>query len=298
MGFLRAAKYYAKTTLAITVLSGCAIYGVLCSVALALVGKRHLAQWSTARVFYWSFSTILGIRIKLINGENLDKLPAIIVGNHQSALDILILGRIFPKGCTVTSKKSLKWVPILGWFMALSGTFFLDRSNRERSVKTLNKALQELKDKKRGLYIFPEGTRSYAQTPMLLPFKKGAFHLAQQGGIPVIPIIVSNTSSLINHKTKTFETGEIIIKVLDPMPTDDMKPEEVSAFSEKVREAMLAEVETLGFSIPDTPQVPTSSDSNETDDYETVPNDTDATDVTPKVSEERTSLLSKPSDSL
>lgn len=300
MGFFRSLKYYAKTTLAITVLSGCAIYGVLCSIVLSLIGKRHLAQWSTARVFYYTFSTLLGIRIRLINGENLEKLPAIIVGNHQSTLDILILGRIFPKGCTVTSKKSLKWIPFLGWFMTLSGTFFLDRSNREKSVKTLNKALQELKEKKRALYIFPEGTRSYAQTPMLLPFKKGAFHLAQQGGIPIIPIAVSNTSSLINHKTRTFETGEIVIKVLDPLPTEDLKPEDVGAFSEKVRDAMLKEVDILGYSIPDSQR--DVELTQEDDEYQTIPNtdDNNETDeaVTPKVDEERTTLLNKASDSL
>lgn len=178
--------------------------------------------------------------------------------------------------------------------MALSGTFFLDRSNREKAVKTLNKALQELKEKKRGLYMFPEGTRSYAQKPMLLPFKKGAFHLAQQGGIPIIPIIVSNTSSLVNHKTKTFQSGEITIQVLEPMSTDNLKPEDVGAFTDRVREAMLIEVEKLGLSIPDRHPQAKDISSDDSDDYETVPNDADEVNgVTPKGSQERTSLLSK-----
>lgn len=103
--FLRALKFYSKAALALSVFGLCANYGVLCSIAFTLVGKRHLAQWSTARAFYYSFSTIMGIRIKLVNGETLKDLPAINVGNHQSAVDILILGRIFPPGCTVTSKK-------------------------------------------------------------------------------------------------------------------------------------------------------------------------------------------------
>lgn len=289
---LKVAKYWAKTALALTVLSGCAIYGVLCSVVLSLIGKRHLAQWSTARVFYWCFSKALGIRIRLINGERLENLPAIIVGNHQSTLDILILGRIFPQGCTVTSKKSLKWLPFLGWFMTLSGTFYLDRSSKEQSVRTLNKALKELKDKKRGLYLFPEGTRSYAQKPMLLPFKKGAFHLAQQGDIPIIPIVVSNTSSLINHKTRTFETGEIIIKVLEPVSTDGLLPSQVSAFSENIRQSMLKEVELLGFSVPDNEKL--RSELRESDEA-TSPNETDL--ELPKADAERIRLLDS-SDSL
>ncbi|CDR44208.1 CYFA0S14e00848g1_1 [Cyberlindnera fabianii] len=298
MGILRKLKYYTKTALAVTVLSGCAVYGVLCSIFLSLIGKRHLAQWSTARVFYHSFSTLLGIRIKLIHGERLKMLPAIIVGNHQSTLDIFVLGRIFPKGCTVTSKKSLKWIPFLGWFMTLSGTFFLDRSNKEKSVKTLNKALQNLKDKKRALYIFPEGTRSYAQNPMLLPFKKGAFHLAQQAGIPIIPIVVSNTSSLINAKTETFESGEITIEVLEPFPTEGLKPEDVGQFTENIRDQMVAVCERLGYSKTAAELYADETIGNDTtenlDDYETVPNETaEETDLDGKTSAERTSLLSK-----
>lgn len=285
MGFFKTVKYYSKTILAVSVLGGCALYGVLASIALSLVGKRHLAQWTTARVFYHTFSTLLGIRIKLINGERLEGLPAIIVGNHQSTLDILILGRIFPKGCTVTSKKQLKWIPFLGWFMALSGTFFLDRSNRENSVRVLNKALAELKEKKRGLYIFPEGTRSYSETPTLLPFKKGAFHLAQKAQIPVIPIVVSNTSSLVNSKTKTFESGEITIKVLEPFSTEGLEPSDVSELTEKIREAMLKEVEVIGMSKPD---------SLKEEEYETVPNEEEEPEEIGKASSaENTSLLSR-----
>jgi len=290
MGFLKSLKFYTKTLLAASVLGGCALYGVLASIALTLVGKRHLAQWTTARVFYYSFSSLLGIRIKLINGERLNNLPAILISNHQSALDILILGRVFPKGCVVTSKKSLKYIPFLGWFMSLSGTFFLDRSNREKSVKVLNKALDNLREKKRALFIFPEGTRSYCKTPELLPFKKGAFHLAQQAQIPVIPLVVSVTSPLIDSTTKTFECGEITIKVLEPLETKDLKKEDVGAFSAKVRDLMLEQLQTVGMS---------TVDGKGLQDYETFPNDTSdelATDDQ-EVTIERTSLLSKSSES-
>lgn len=184
--------------------------------------------------------------------------------------------------------------------MLLSGAFFLDRSNREKSVRTLKKALEDLKDKKRGLYIFPEGTRSYANTTTLLPFKKGAFHLAQQAQVPITPIVVSNTSTIINSKTLTFETGEIIIHVLPQMSTEDLKPEDVGAFSEKVRDAMAKEFEIVGYSVLDSISTDDTSaintDTEVEDEYETVPNETDETDcdvIVAKASAERTSLLSK-----
>ncbi|CUS20287.1 LAQU0S01e03224g1_1 [Lachancea quebecensis] len=248
MGFWAKFVYYSRTVLGVTLLSTCALYGVVASIVLSCVGKRHLAQWTTARSFYYVMGTFLGIEVEVINEENLKKLPAILVANHQSTLDILMLGRIFPPGCTVTAKSSLKWVPFLGWFMMLSGSLFLERGNREKSVRTLNNALDVMRTKKRAVWIFPEGTRSHSTKLGLLPFKKGAFHLAQQGKIPIIPIVVSNTSTLVNSKYKVFNRGVITVKVLDPIPTEDLKKEDVTAFTKRVEELMLKEVENLGYS--------------------------------------------------
>lgn len=240
--------YYTKTVLSFTLLSLCALYGVVASVVLTCVGKRHLAQWTTARAFYYVMGTCLGIKIVVENAENLNKMPAILVCNHQSVLDIMMLGRTFPQGCTVTAKSSLKWTPFLGWFMVLSGTLFLDRSNREKSVRTLNNALHDLRTKKRAIWVFPEGTRSHSTKVGLQPFKKGAFHLAQQGHIPIIPVVVSNTSTIMNSKYKVFNRGVITVKVLEPIPTDDLKKEEVTDFTNKVRDIMEKTVQELGYS--------------------------------------------------
>ncbi|CEP60441.1 1-acylglycerol-3-phosphate O-acyltransferase SLC1 LALA0_S01e10968g [Lachancea lanzarotensis] len=248
MGVWGRIVYQFRCVLGVTLLSTCALYGVLASIVLTLVGKRHLAQYTTARSFYYVMGTFLGIDVEVINPENLDKLPAIFVANHQSALDILMLGRTFPPGCTVTAKSSLKWVPFLGWFMSLSGTLFLDRGNREKSVKTLSKAIENIRSKKRAIWIFPEGTRSHSTKPCLLPFKKGAFHLAQQGKVPIVPIVVSNTSTIMNSKFKVFNRGVITVKVLDPISTSDLKKEDVSAFTERVKELMEREIKSLGYS--------------------------------------------------
>ncbi|KAH3674627.1 hypothetical protein WICMUC_003173 [Wickerhamomyces mucosus] len=305
---LRRIKFYSKATLAFSVLGGCAVYGFLCSVVLSLVGKSHLSQWATARAFYYSFSTLLGIRIKLINGETLDKLPAIIIGNHQSVLDILILGRIFPKGCSVTSKKSLKYVPFLGWFMSLSGAFFIDRKNTESAKNVLNAGLKNIKDKKRAIFLFAEGKRTYAIEPTLLPLKKGAFHMAQQVGIPIIPIVASNLSTVYHYDTLTFESGEIIIRVLDPVPTEGLTKDDITPLSEKVHDEMLQNILEIGYSIPDNKDL-IKSITNETlestsQDYQTIPNEQgdDPENISSSnnsnSSTERLSLLSKvPDDS-
>lgn len=246
--FLKKVKFVSKGVVALNVLLVSATYGVLCSIALSIAGRRNLSQWSTARFYYHLFSWVMGMKINVDRPEVLSKLPAILISNHQSELDIYMLGRIFPQRCVVTAKKQLKYLPFLGWFMSASGTFFLDRSNRESAINTLNHALNQLKEDKGGLFMFPEGTRSYSATPVLLPFKKGAFHLAVQAQIPIIPLVVSNTSNLYSLKLFNFNRGEIDIKVLDPIPTAGLTKDDVPRLTEEVYAKMNEAVQELGMS--------------------------------------------------
>ncbi|AET38472.1 1-acylglycerol-3-phosphate O-acyltransferase SLC1 Ecym_2773 [Eremothecium cymbalariae DBVPG len=247
MGFFSKLSFYAKSVLAVVLLSSCSLYGVVAAVLLSLVGKRRLAQWTTARAFNYIVGPAIGVNVKVINADKI-KVPAVFVSNHQSELDILVLGKIFVPGCTVTAKESLKWVPLLGWFMYLSGTVFLNRSNREKSVGTLKSALESLKRDKRALWIYPEGTRSYSTKLKMLPFKKGAFHLAQQAQIPIIPVVVSNTSTLFCPKLGIFNSGVMTCKVLDPISTQDLKKEDIGELVEDVYQLMQTEYENMGYS--------------------------------------------------
>jgi len=244
-------KFYVKSTVFGVLISGCALYGVVASILLRLVGKKDYAQYTVARVFYHTFSKILGIKITIKNEHFLHDVPGIVVSNHQSALDILMLGKVFHPGYTVTAKKALQYFPFLGWFMLASGTFFLDRARGEKARKVLDNALKSLKAEKRALFMFPEGTRSATKELEMLPFKKGAFHLAQQAGIPIIPVVVSNTSNIFNAKDRIFNSGEIFIEVLKPMPTDDLETNsDISAFSVQVRDEMLEALQRVGYSVP------------------------------------------------
>ncbi|ESW97514.1 1-acyl-sn-glycerol-3-phosphate acyltransferase [Ogataea parapolymorpha DL-1] len=242
-------KFYTKGFVALCTLMVSASYGVLCSVFLSLIGKRNLAQWSTARFYYYLFSTVMRITIEIEGEEKLSGLPAILISNHQSELDVFMLGRIFPKRCVVTAKKQLQLVPFLGWFMTLSGTFFLDRSDREKAIRVLNKALDDLKATSGGLFMFPEGTRSYSSRPTLLPFKKGAFHLAVQAQIPIIPLVVSNTSNIYSLKERNFNTGTIKVKVLEPISTEGLTKDDVNKLVEATYAKMEEEIRKVGMSV-------------------------------------------------
>lgn len=192
----------------------CALYGVLASIVLRLAGNGQIAQWATARGFKYVMAATTGVTFNVVDPKgHLDSVrPAVFIGNHQTELDVLMLGCMFPKYCSVTAKSSLKKVPFLGWFMTLSGSIFIDRKNTKDAKDAMKGAADEIRSRRQSVYMFPEGTRSYAKEPMLLPFKKGAFHLAVQAQVPIVPCVVSNYSHVLWIRGMDFKSGRIPIK--------------------------------------------------------------------------------------
>lgn len=198
-------------------------------------------------MFYFLCYNILGIEFVIKDEEYLLTRPAVFVANHQSELDILMLGASFPKYCSVTGKKALKYYPFLGWFMTISGSIFIDRVNRENALKAFSGAIKQMHARKQSVFIFPEGTRSYSLTPKMLPFKKGAFHFAVQAQVPIVPWVVSNYSKVFSFKTRTFKPGKIVIEVLKPIDTKGMTSEDVNGLAELVNTQMNETVTKLGY---------------------------------------------------
>ena len=164
--------FLARTLAAYGTLTLCALYGVFASLYLRLTGDPQRSQWATGRSFHHLMLYTTGVRFEVISGsEYLNSVrPAVLVGNHQSALDVLLLGTIWPKYCSVTAKQSLKYAPFLGWFMALSGTVFIDRGNRSSAISAFDKAAEEMRRHRQSVFIFPEGTRSNAPGPTMGTF--------------------------------------------------------------------------------------------------------------------------------
>ncbi|KAL4879035.1 hypothetical protein BJY04DRAFT_105112 [Aspergillus karnatakaensis] len=234
------AAFFARCLAAYGSLIFCALYGVIASIVLRLVGYGRISQWATARSFKWVMRITTGVWFDIVEGqEHLTTRPAVIIGNHQSELDVLMLGAVFPPYCSVTAKKSLKYVPFLGWFMTLSQSVFIDRANRETAVKAFDGAAEEMRVHKQSVFIFPEGTRSYSDKPELLPFKKGAFHLAVKAGVPVVPVVVENYTHILAPKKYRFNAGSIKIRVLPPIPTEGLTADDVDNLTKTTQESML-----------------------------------------------------------
>lgn len=101
-------------------------------------------------------------------------------------------------------------MPFLGQFMTLSGAVFIDRRNHKRAFDSLAAAGETIKSRRISLWVFPEGTRTNRPQSDLLPFKKGAFHLAVQASVPITPVICQNYWHLY-HKG-VFLSGTLKIK--------------------------------------------------------------------------------------
>ncbi|RXK36661.1 lysophosphatidate acyltransferase [Tremella mesenterica] len=266
------ARFYFHLSIYIGTLGLLSAWGVVISLFAPLIGQRLNINYIVARSFYHTCGPLIGIEIEVEGGEHLTNLQkanggkgqsAVLLGNHQSALDILYLGRIFPRGASIMAKQELKWSPIL--VVALSGAVFVDRRNRHDAVKAIQKAGDDMKKKGISLWIFPEGTRSMSAECNLLPFKKGAFHLAIQAQVPIVAIVCENYHRLFDRRTR-MESGRLRIKVLPPISTAGLTVDDVSSLAESTRRQML---ETLIQISSPRPTQPSPSPSSSIDDLET-----------------------------
>jgi len=129
--------------------------------------------------------------------------------------------------------------------VALSKTVFIERTSRTQSLAAFAKAAEQMHTHKQSVYIFPEGTRSYYDHPDMLPFKKGAFHFAVQAQVPIVPVVVANYSNVLNVKRKTFRSGTIAARVLEPIQTTGKTKEDVDALLDETRGRMLEALKSL-----------------------------------------------------
>lgn len=182
---------------------------------------------------------ILGLKVETQGTENLTShQPCIYVGNHQGALDVMIFGISYPERTITIGKKEIIWIPFFGLFFAAAGNIMINRHKRVQAIAGLNQALDVLKVKKASIWIFPEGTRNRSDQP-LLPFKKGAFHMALSAGVPIVPILASPMKPLMDWKNKKLYPGTIQVRVLPPIFPTGFSANQVSEFSDLVRSKML-----------------------------------------------------------
>ncbi|KAK2465921.1 hypothetical protein APHAL10511_001562 [Amanita phalloides] len=241
-------RYYARAALYISTLMSVATCSTAVAAGMVMIGRRYDTNFVVARTFYAICKRVMNIHVDVEGEEYLSSTrPAVYMMNHQSMLDILIVGRLMPNQTSIMSKKSLQFTP-LGPFMTLSGAIFIDRNKNTQAVQSVAAAGQLMKRLGVSLWMFPEGTRHSQEVSDMLPLKKGGFHLAIQAGIPIVPIVAENYWKMYHQGV--FEEGRVKVRVLPPIPTTELKVEDVSELATRVRDQMLEVLRDISVSVP------------------------------------------------
>lgn len=174
---------------------------------------------------FWS-KTILwvsGVKVTLIGLENIDpKRPYVFAANHQSQYDIFTLMGHLPVQFKWMAKKSLFYIPIVGWGIKACGSIPVDRENAKEAYKALLRATTKIKQGY-SIVVFPEGTRS--RDGRIRPFKSGGIVLALRAGVPIVPVTIIGTIHILPRGGRRIKPGKVII-VID-------KPIDVVGYTEK-----------------------------------------------------------------
>jgi 1-acyl-sn-glycerol-3-phosphate acyltransferase len=181
--------------------------------------------------------------VDIIDRKKIDpKQTYVMVCNHQSMLDIIVLYRLFAHFKWV-SKKELFSIPFIGWNMRLNRYISVDRGSKMTHLKMMKSCEQNLK-RGNSIMIFPEGTRS--PDGEIHSFKDGAFKIALAAKMPVLPILLEGSSDLLpKHGLILRNKNKIKVKILDPIPYASFEGLSTKELSDKVREEMVKEFDKL-----------------------------------------------------
>ena len=212
--------------------------GVAAGLGLGLVNRNRSTALEVASAVGSELAlAAAGVRLDVIGQENLwMSRPAVFVFNHQSQLDVAILAALLRRDFTGVAKKELQKDPTfaaMGW---LANVAYIDRSDSTKAREALAPALESLRAGT-SLVIAPEGTRS--PTPTLLPFKKGAFHLAMQAGVPIVPLVIRNAGEMMPAHSVLISSGTVQIAVLSPVQTAGWTPKTLNEQVAEVRQRFL-----------------------------------------------------------
>jgi putative phosphoserine phosphatase/1-acylglycerol-3-phosphate O-acyltransferase len=153
----------------------------------------------------------------------------------------MILAKLIRRDMGGVGKKEIKNIPILGKLMEWGGTVFVDRADGKSAIKAMEPLVDAIKVEGKSICISPEGTRSL--TPKLEPFKKGAFHLAMQAGVPIVPIVIHNATDVAPKNEFVMRPATVRVTVLPPVDTSKWS---VRTINNHVRDVRNMFLRTLG----------------------------------------------------
>lgn len=226
--------------------NGLVFAGLVPSAALGLsvgmlTGSTRRGADTASRTWCDIACAAIGINVRVLGREHLwSQRPAVFIYNHQSTADSMIVPKVLEHDFVGVAKKEIANAPIYGHFVKAMGTVLIDRSDSKLARAGLEPAFEALRNGL-SIVIAPEGTRSGSTT--LGQFRKGAFHIAMQAGVPIVPFVVHNAIDVAPRGAKLFRPATVEVEVLPPISTDDWTAE---TLDERVHEIRNLFLERLG----------------------------------------------------
>jgi len=229
---------YGPIVVVSTLVSGCI------AVLLTLIMDQRRASlivgvtWARINAFF------IPMRVKVSGRDNVDPQQSyVVVSNHQSHVDVLVLYGWLGVDFKWVMKQELRKVPGLGIACAVLGHIYIDRSNRQAAIASLEAARERITGGTSVLF-FPEGTRSLSGG--LGRFKKGAFRMAVDLGLPILPVTIVGSRAILPAKTKRLFPGRASMVIHPPVAVDGYGTENLSELMERVREVVGGPLEEGG----------------------------------------------------
>lgn len=218
--FFRRTQFYFKMSL---VALWCTFTSIIFYALSFPFNRRKWLSWAYAKMLNWGVRIALRVRVKVLGRKHMIAGPAVVIMNHQSNFDPLLQGPVFPKNAIIIGKKELLKIPFWGRLFKATNNILVDRKKDGVSTKNgagLEDAIQRLQEDDCYVWIFPEGTRSHGRA--LGSFKRGAFTMAIEAKVPIIPMISRPLHHVLDIPNKIARGGQHEIKILPAISTTGM----------------------------------------------------------------------------
>lgn len=170
---------------------------------------------------HWWGRVVLGAtgsKVKVIGSENIPSGPVVVMGNHQSYFDIMLVLGYIDKPLGFIAKKELARLPLIRQWMQYLGCLFLDRKDIRQAARVFQQAVAQIKDGW-SMVIFPEGTRG--DSKILADFKKGSMKLALRAQAPILPVSITGTHDVFEGNGKRIGPADITLAISPPIFSEE-----------------------------------------------------------------------------